>query len=341
MSQRPSLDPSSFEKLLLAAWVLQREQEHDVRKRCFARIETLAISKTVATASRITIAESDEEVNSRSKVQEPGYAACRLSSSQSVGGEEREPVAVSLSDATQGCCGTSTHHGLSSVSREIFGKGVRQIMRLLWDRARNTQLKLESLAEYKVKVRITLSPRRALAAAGGPLSALLILAVCILFQMARQQRFNVVAASSGTQRFAESGAARALSLTSSSKPSHRHVTDPAVLSSIAGLSRYEVQTLRRQAYYGDDSAALIMGMLYETGRYVPQSCAKAADWVARSATWGNAAAQYNLGLRYRDGDGLPADEDQAEKWLRKSADQRYSKAMTALQAGNASSTPTP
>jgi uncharacterized protein len=89
--------------------------------------------------------------------------------------------------------------------------------------------------------------------------------------------------------------------------------------------------LQRQARYGDDSAALVVGMLYETGRYLPQSCTKAADWVAKAAHWGNPAAQYNLGLRYLDGDGLPHDEDKAEKWLRKAADQRYAKAVTALE----------
>lgn len=87
-----------------------------------------------------------------------------------------------------------------------------------------------------------------------------------------------------------------------------------------------------------------MGMVYETGRYVPQSCKKAADWVATSANAGNAAAQYNLGLRYRDGDGLPANEEEAEKWLRQAADQRYSNARLALErltSRDARSTHTP
>jgi len=73
-----------------------------------------------------------------------------------------------------------------------------------------------------------------------------------------------------------------------------------------------------------------MGMLYETGRFVPQNCTQAAAWVMKAAIWGNPAAEYNLGLRFRDGDGVPADADEARKWLRKAADRGYSKAWTAL-----------
>jgi TPR repeat protein len=113
--------------------------------------------------------------------------------------------------------------------------------------------------------------------------------------------------------------------------SHMQVSDRVVLPVVEALSPYEIRGLRRQADYGDDSAAFVMGMVYETGRYVPQSCTKAAEWVTRSANGGNAAAQYNLGLRYRDGDGVPANEDEAEKWLRKAADQKYSNTRPALK----------
>jgi hypothetical protein len=85
------------------------------------------------------------------------------------------------------------------------------------------------------------------------------------------------------------------------------------------LSRYEIETLRRQAQYGDDSAAFALGMAYEVGRFVPQNCKEAARWVASAAEEGNAAAQYNLGLRYRDGDGVPIDLFLSDHWLRKAA----------------------
>ena len=199
------------------------------------------------------------------------------------------------------------------------------------DHVRNS---LASVARNRFKITVLLSARRAMAAVGAPLLVLLIVVAFMLLQVSHQERFHVVAATSAMDHPAESGITRAdrSILIPPVQASHRQVTDRAALAVVQGLSRYEIRALRRQAYYGDDSAALIMGMLYETGRHVPQSCTKAADWVLRSANWGNAAAQYNLGLRYRDGDGVPANEDEAKKWLRKSADHKYSKASLALEA---------
>ncbi len=111
--------------------------------------------------------------------------------------------------------------------------------------------------------------------------------------------------------------------------SHKRVTDNATSAALANLSRFEIPGLLRQARYGDDSAAFLVGMAYETGRGVPQSCEKAARWVKEAAIGGDAAAEYNLSLRYRDGDGLPADSGQSEKWLQKAATQNYPQALTA------------
>jgi hypothetical protein len=112
--------------------------------------------------------------------------------------------------------------------------------------------------------------------------------------------------------------------------SHLQVTDPETAATIAELSKYEVQTLRRAADYADDEAALQLGMLYELGRGFPQSCRQAAVWVTKAAQQGNAAAQYNLGLRYRDGDGVDASLQQAENWLRKAAAHKNLRAARAL-----------
>lgn len=116
------------------------------------------------------------------------------------------------------------------------------------------------------------------------------------------------------------------------EPSHLRVTDGAALSRVEGLSRYEMETLSRQAQYGDDVAALTLGMAYELGRNVPQSCAQAAHWVAVAAEEGNSAAQYNLALRYFSGDGTPTDLEQARKWLENAARHGYQKARFMLQA---------
>lgn len=108
--------------------------------------------------------------------------------------------------------------------------------------------------------------------------------------------------------------------------SHRQITDAAAFFAVQQLSPYEIGTLRRQAKYGDDSAAFALGMAYEVGHFVPQNCREAARWVASAAKEGNAAAQYNLGLRYRDGDGVPADLSLSESWLRKAAGHRNKRA---------------
>jgi len=105
--------------------------------------------------------------------------------------------------------------------------------------------------------------------------------------------------------------------------SHAQITDGATASALHALSPYETALLERQARYGDDSAAFLLGMAYEIGHGVPQSCAIAALWVTTAAGWGNAAAEYNLALRYRSGDGVAIDQQESRKWLNKSASQNY------------------
>jgi Sel1 repeat len=116
------------------------------------------------------------------------------------------------------------------------------------------------------------------------------------------------------------------------EPSHLRVTDTVARSRVAGLSPYEMQTVRQQARYGDAVAALTLGMAYEIGRYVPRSCTQAARWVAVAAKEGNSAAQYNLALRYISGDGTPTNLDKARKWLEKAAAHGYRKAQLTLEA---------
>jgi len=109
--------------------------------------------------------------------------------------------------------------------------------------------------------------------------------------------------------------------------SHLTVTDTKAGAELASLSQFEVAGLRRKAQNGDDGAAFLLGMAYETGRGVEQSCVKAREWVTLSAEAGNAAAQYNLGMRYREGDGVAADPELAEKWLKRAAERKYARAL--------------
>jgi hypothetical protein len=113
--------------------------------------------------------------------------------------------------------------------------------------------------------------------------------------------------------------------------SHLKVTDPSISSGLEQLSRFEIRTLRRQAEYGDESAALTLGMAYESGQTLPQSCTQAAHWVRIAAEDGDPAAQYNLALRYIYGDGTPVNYIEAMRLLQQSARQGYASAQAALQ----------
>ena len=210
--------------------------------------------------------------------------------------------------------GAAGPRSLSGLPTGAFSQGLRHIM--------------ASLARYRVKAwvtydsKFTLSQRQAVTKAMTPLVVLLIMVAFTLTEVSSHGHFLTITAVSRMNQTSDHGTVRRAGQfrpPPAYQGSHMQVTDRVVLSVVEALSRYEIPVLRRQADYGDDSAALIMGMVYETGHFVPRSCTKAATWVTSSANAGNAGAQYNLGLRYRDGDGVLANEDKAEKWLRKSA----------------------
>lgn len=207
---------------------------------------------------------------------------------------------------------------------------------------------IESLKRDRFKVRIPPSSRRAAVAACLPS---LILAVILAFALSEisRQGHEVAAATQAVDAGGENatlttlgvrnkeGGNGDLQIAGESKSvttlptSHNRITDPETQLVVDDLSRYEIRVLRWQAEGGDDSAALVIGMLYETGHYLPHDCQQAARWVAKAAGWGNAAAEYNLALRYREGDGVPVDEREAEQWLQKAADQKYVQAAEALR----------
>jgi hypothetical protein len=173
-------------------------------------------------------------------------------------------------------------------------------------------------------ISLTLRALRA-AATATPVLLLAVVAALLLLETWRHELHSAQATSA---RSTEPRHARTIPLL---EVSHMRVTDPATFSVVQELSRYEISGLRRQATFGDADAAFTLGMAFETGRHVTQSCTQATHWVAIAAEGGNAAAQYNLGLRYRDGDGVPADRAESEKWLRKASAAGNSKAQLALK----------
>jgi hypothetical protein len=173
-----------------------------------------------------------------------------------------------------------------------------------------------------------------------PLAILLVIFVFLFLITTASPPSNAAAATSETSAAAKvvptSGSSPDLhqrsGLVSAHQLSHMQITDPDTSIVLLNLSRYEIVGLRRRAMYGDDSAAFLLGMAYETGHLVPQSCVKAGEWVTRSAEEGNAAAQYNLGLRYSNGDGEPVNQEVGMGWLRKAAAQKHSQAELALES---------
>ncbi len=186
--------------------------------------------------------------------------------------------------------------------------------------------------------------RRALRKSVGAMAVLFVMIGFLILNTLGRSPFHAETASAKTST-PSSAPAPTVTSASSSQPgpsSHLKLTDSAITDSLHELTRYEVATLHRAADYGDDDAAFQLGMAYETGYYVRQSCTKAANWVQKAATAGNPAAEYNLGLRYRTGDGVPMDQLQAERWLHRAAMHHYPAAgQPALSAHQATESGNP
>jgi TPR repeat protein len=75
------------------------------------------------------------------------------------------------------------------------------------------------------------------------------------------------------------------------------------------------------AEQGSEAAQYNLGVLYDSGRGVPQDYAQAAKWYRKAADQGAAYAQTVLGFTYDVGHGVPQNYAEAAKWYRKAADQ--------------------
>jgi hypothetical protein len=102
---------------------------------------------------------------------------------------------------------------------------------------------------------------------------------------------------------------------------------PAGDAAHAQSFRHGVSAFNRQDYVqasqvfiplaerGNPSAQAYLGLMFETGRGVPQNYTEAAMWYRRAAEQGDSLAQYSLGLLYDRGHGVPRDVVEASKWL--------------------------
>lgn len=91
--------------------------------------------------------------------------------------------------------------------------------------------------------------------------------------------------------------------------------------SYASVRNQSVAVILARAQRGDPRAEARLGLLYSTGRGLPQNFAEAAKWFYRAATHGNTDAQYELGMAYNKGQGVPRDYVLSYLWLDLSAAQ--------------------
>jgi hypothetical protein len=355
MSARFTLDVPSFERLLAAAWVLQCQRDE---------LPSNASAHAVGVESQIQNSEVDSHVCSEHPLQEKDAgveeqrAVCEVADLgpplPAVAFSEKQEVAGALVLADGPNCLPAPDPASTARIGEVAADSRNHA--LLRAIGRVNALSPAAQKRKKNGLPITLRlviPERSmviLRASVVPVLLLLTMAGFLLSlpfsQRAAQasQRAGIkgiqaaLRASLQNNKISYTGPARidhdgvgAEPGATPMEPSHLRITDPATAAVVNDLSPYEIQGLQRQAQYGDQFAALALGMAYETGHYVHRSCTKAAEWIAFAASSGNAAAQYNLALRYFEGDGLPQDSQEGNKWLRIAAAHGYPKPALAAE----------
>jgi hypothetical protein len=347
MSARFTPDVSSFEKLLAAAWILQCQRDE--------------------MASTAQVPAVDLELNTQRPSLDPQIALEQPSPQKALVAEE-QPVACAVADPDPALAavpsieeqeadgppvlaesanweGASEFAAIApSTTREAHSQNhalLRAIGRLASISSSGGAPKKDGVA---ITFRLVIPDRSMtiLRASLVPVVVLLIIGGFLLSlpfsQKAAQasQSSGAMGASSPSlksNKVSYTGTSAGTGPTASGmETSHLRITDSAITAVVNDLSPYEIQGLQRQAEYGDQFAALALGMAYETGHYVHPSCTKAAEWIAFAATNGNAAAQYNLALRYFQGDGVPQDPKEGTKWLRVAAAHGYPKPALAAEA---------
>jgi TPR repeat protein len=87
---------------------------------------------------------------------------------------------------------------------------------------------------------------------------------------------------------------------------------------------------RPLADQGDAAAQFNLGVMYASGRGIPQNYAEALKWFRLAAAQGSAGAQFFLGNMYLSGQGVPESYAEAVKWYRLAADQGNATAQVFL-----------
>lgn len=81
---------------------------------------------------------------------------------------------------------------------------------------------------------------------------------------------------------------------------------------------------------GNMEAEHLLGLMYYTGRGVPQDYKQAMLWHRKAAMQGKADAQYVVGAMFYTGNAVIQDHKQAVIWFRKAAEQGHAEAQQVL-----------
>lgn len=95
--------------------------------------------------------------------------------------------------------------------------------------------------------------------------------------------------------------------------------DPAYGAFQRGWYLTSLSLATKQAEAGITSSKTLLGVLYETGRGIPQDLELAASWYELASNDGDPKAALRLGLLYLSGAGIEADKKKAAEQLQKAA----------------------
>lgn len=91
-----------------------------------------------------------------------------------------------------------------------------------------------------------------------------------------------------------------------------------------------VEWTKAAANLGLKEAQFNLGMMYISGKDVPQNDEEAVKWLSRAAERGHINAQYNLAVLYYSGEAIAQNFEEAVKWFRVASDQGSANAQYNL-----------
>ncbi len=96
-------------------------------------------------------------------------------------------------------------------------------------------------------------------------------------------------------------------------------TRPGLAHFQAGQFAEAFEDWRRAAGDGDARAALLVGVMYDTGQGVAQNYAEALSWYRRAAEAGSPSGMFNVGVMFDAGRGTARDPQEAARWYDRAA----------------------